>query len=134
MTDSAVSESSSLYQSVGGAPAVTEAVERFYRRLLDDPRVSAYFTEVDLPRLKRHQVLLLSQVLGGPAQYDGRTLKDAHAGLGITTEQYAVVGEHLIAVLTELQAPAEVVAGVQGVLVDVQPDVVAPTDKAADEG
>lgn len=125
MTESAAPEGLSLYEQVGGAPAITEAVERLYRRLLDDPRVSQYFAGVDLPQLKRHQVLLLSQVLGGPAQYDGRTLQQAHAGLGITPEQYSVVGAHLIGVLEELGAPANVVSAVAGVLGDVRSDVVA---------
>lgn len=122
----------SLYEQVGGAPAITEAVERFYRRLLDDPRVSAYFTGVEMPRLKRHQVLLLSQVLGGPTQYDGRSLAEAHAGLGITPEQYAVVGEHLVAVLEELGAPANVVEAVKSVLGSVQSDVVAAPAEGGD--
>jgi hemoglobin len=130
MTETA--NAASLYEQVGGAPAITEAVERFYRRLLDDERVSAYFRDVDLPRLKRHQVLLLSQVLGGPAQYDGRALQGAHAGLGITDEQYAVVGAHLVAVLEELGAPANVVEAVKGVLGDVRPDVVAAPAEGGD--
>lgn len=130
MTESV--EATSLYEQVGGAPAITEAVERLYRRLLDDPRVSAYFTGVDIPQLKRHQVLLLSQVLGGPAQYDGRTLAAAHAGLGITPEQYAVVGEHLVGVLQELGAPANVVEAVESVLGSVQSDVVAAPAEGGD--
>lgn len=125
MTESAAPDAPSLYDQVGGAPAITEAVERFYRRLLDDPRVNSYFAQTELPQLKRHQVLLLSQVLGGPTQYDGRSLEQAHAGLGITPAQYAVVGEHLIGVLEELGAPANVVTAVAGVLGDVKPDVVA---------
>jgi hemoglobin len=122
----------SLYDQVGGAPAITEAVERLYRRLLDDARVSAYFAGVDMPQLKRHQALLLSQVLGGPTQYDGRTLAAAHAGLGITPEQYAVVGGHLVGVLEELGAPANVVDAVKSVLGSVQADVVTAQAEGGD--
>jgi hemoglobin len=115
----------SHYDSVGGSAGVREAVERFYQRVLDDPRLTHYFTGVDIPRLKRHQVLLISQILGGPTEYDGRPLGEAHADLAITTEHYLVVGGHLIDVLTELQARPETIEAVQGALAAVQGDIVA---------
>ena len=46
-------------------------------------------------RVKRHQVLLLSQVLGGPAEYESE-LGEAHRGLGITAP-LRQGGRHLVA-------------------------------------
>jgi hemoglobin len=114
----------SFYEAVGGSGALREAVDRFYARILADPSLNARFEGVDLARLKRHQALLLAQVLGGPADYDGRSLADAHAGMDISLGEYTRVGEHLTGVLGELGVGDDVMAAVSSTLAAVQPDIV----------
>ena len=53
---------------LAGGPAVSAVVNDFYERVLGDPQLVPYFEGVDMARLKRHQVLLVTQVLGGPGQ------------------------------------------------------------------
>jgi hemoglobin len=113
----------SFYVRVGGEPAVTEAVNRLYRVILADDRLSPYFEHVDIGRLKSHMVALLSQVLGGPEAYSGRDLRMAHAGLGISRERYDVVGAYLVGVLAGLGVDDEVLDAVRGVLADSVDDV-----------
>lgn len=114
----------SHYDRVGGKPAIREVVEQFYARVLDDDELAPYFTDADVSEVKRHQVLLLSQVLGGPAEYDGRELGAAHRGLGITSDHYDKVVGHLVAVLTDLGADDELLAAAGGVLAGVKADIV----------
>jgi uroporphyrinogen-III synthase len=114
-----------LLTSVGGRPGIREAVERLYARLLADPSVSQYFDGVDMPRLKRHQVLLLSQMLGGPAQYSGRDLAAAHADLHIRSADYRCVVEHLVAVLGELDVPVDAVGTIRAALEALETHVVS---------
>ncbi|GAB3645985.1 group I truncated hemoglobin [Glycomyces tarimensis] len=114
----------SAYDRIGGAPAVTEAVDRFYRRLLEDDELSRFFTETDLPRLKRHQVAMISQVLGGPKEYGGRELAEAHRGMDITPGQYKAVTTHLVAVFEELEVPKDIIDSVGQVLDSVAPDII----------
>lgn len=111
--------------AVGGAQGIREAVERLYARLVADPTVSHYFAGVDMPRLKRHQVLLLAQLLGGPARYAGRDLAQAHAHLRVTARDYRCVIDHLVAVLTELGLEPGTVAAVSLALHGFERDVVA---------
>jgi hemoglobin len=99
-------------------------VEQFYARVLADDELSPYFTGSDVDAVKRHQVLLLSQVLGGPSEYDGRELGEAHRGLGITSEHYDKVVGYLVAVLTELGADDELLAAAGSVVAGVKPDIV----------
>lgn len=112
------------YDRVGGRPAITAVVEQFYARVLADDELAPYFTGADVEAVKRHQVLLLSQVLGGPSEYDGRELGVAHQGLGITSEHYDKVVGHLVAVLTEAGADDEVIAAAGGVVASVKDDIV----------
>lgn len=91
MSDQRTGGGLSDYDLVGGGSAVSAVVNDFYERVLRDPQLAPYFEGIDLARLKRHQVLLISQVLGGPADYDGRPLDQAHAGLGISHDDLAAV-------------------------------------------
>ena len=97
MGDHTISRAVSDYDAVGGGPAVSAVVNDFYERVLGDPQLAPYFEGVDMARLKRHQALLVTQVLGGPANYDGRSLSEAHAGLGIDSDDFNAVVGHLAA-------------------------------------
>jgi hemoglobin len=118
------------YERIGGGPAVTTVVDAFYSRVLSDPQLSGYFTDVDIPRLKRHQVLLVSQVLGGPAQYDGRDLAAAHSGLGVTSDDFGRVVEHLVESMQEATVPPEIIGRVGGALAGSESDIVADQPSA----
>ena len=124
MTGNMVDETQTDYQRIGGAEAVKHVVGRFYEMVLADPELAPYFVGVDLVRLKRHQVLLVSQVLGGPAEYDGRSLKDAHAGRGITKDHFGRVVVHLVAALREAGVPEEIIGRVGEALGPTEGDVV----------
>jgi hemoglobin len=112
------------FELIGGTPAVKEAVNRFYDRLLADPDILGYFNGVDLGHLKRHQVDLISMVLGGPSEYTGRDLGEAHTGMHIDAQTYGKVGAHLVAVLEELGVPEHVIASVSDTLTSVAPQIV----------
>jgi hemoglobin len=117
-------DSRTLYDVVGGSEALKLAVDQFYERVTADPQLRHYFEGQDIPRIKRHQVLLLSQVLGGPAEYTGRQLGEAHAQLGIDDADYDRVVEHLVGTLRGLEVDESVVSAVEGVVAGVKPDIV----------
>lgn len=112
------------YDRIGGAPAVSAVVNNFYEKVVADPQLSDFFTTVDMPRLKRHQVLLVSYVLGGPAKYDGRELRDAHADLPITSEHFKLVVDHLVAALKEAGVPDEIIGRLGDALAGTEQDIV----------
>lgn len=112
------------YERIGGAPAVSAVVDQFYQRLLEDPTLNHFFTHTDLPRLKRHQVLLISQVLGGPAEYSGRELGQAHEGLNITNDDFNHVVAHLVDVLRKNSVDEDIIARVGEALGAAEKDIV----------
>lgn len=119
-----VTASRTDYDAIGGAGAVSTVVDRFYELVLADPELAGFFADTDLARLKRHQVLLISQVLGGPAQYDGRDLHDAHAGRQIGDAHYGRVCAYLVTALHEAGVPIEIIGRVGAVLGSTRPQVV----------
>ncbi len=112
------------YQRIGGGRAVSAVVDRFYDLVLADPQLASFFVETDVNRLKRHQVLLISQVMGGPADYDGRSLREAHDGLNISSDDFGRVVSHLVAALQEASVPDDVIGRLGAQLGEAQKDVV----------
>jgi hemoglobin len=124
MSDQTTGGDLSDYDLVGGGPAVSAVVNDFYERILRDPQLGPYFEGVDLARLKRHQVLLISQVLGGPTNYDGRPLEQAHAGLGISHDDLAAVASHLVAAMREARIPEDIIIRAIAAVAATEPDIV----------
>ena len=115
-----VSRAQSDYEAVGGGAAVGAVVDRFYTLVLDDDRLRGYFEGIEMARLKRHQVALVSQVMGGPVEYSGRDLRAAHQGKGISHDDFVAVAGHLVTALTE--------AGVEPAIIDRTVTAVAGTE------
>lgn len=116
------------YERVGGGPAIRAVVDRFYELVLQDQRLVSFFTDSNLAQLKRHQVLLISQVLGGPASYDGRDLRTAHAGLRISSADFGIVVGYLAQALTEAGVDDDIIARVGAELAATEKDIVAAAD------
>jgi hemoglobin len=112
------------FERVGGTPAVIAVVDQFYDRVVADPELESFFRTVDMSNLRRHQVQLISQVLGGPVTYEGGDLKDAHAGLDIEPEHFQRVAVHLVGTLQDAQVDNDIIERVGGVLAATERDIV----------
>lgn len=115
------------YEAVGGGPAIAAVVDRFYELVLGDDRLRGFFNGVEMVRLKRHQVVLVSQVMGGPVAYEGRDLRTAHKGMGISQEDFAAVVDHLVTALTEAGVERAIIDRVGAVLAGTESDIVETT-------
>ncbi len=116
---------SSLFEKYGGLTTISALVHRFYEHVLDDERVSHFFDGTDMQRLIAHQTEFVAQVLGGPATMVGRDLGKVHAKLGISDDDYSIVGAHLQTAMEELGVQAEDVATVMGVIESVREQIVS---------
>ena len=92
-----------LYERLGGESAVGAVVNEFYDRVLADDRVAGFFDDVDMADQRSHQTKFLSAVTGGPIQYEGAEMGEAHEGLAISDEEFDVVAGHLDDALREFE-------------------------------
>ncbi|MBX3727875.1 MAG: group 1 truncated hemoglobin [Candidatus Sumerlaeia bacterium] len=116
-----------LYEQLGGEPAVQELTERFYRKMLADDRVSDFFDDIDMDRQLAKQKAFLTMVTGGPNHYTGKDMRTAHAHLlqrGLNDSHVDVVVHYLGETLEELGAPAEAVATVRAAANSLRDDVL----------
>jgi hemoglobin len=114
-----------IYDEIGGEPAVSAAVEIFYGKVLDDPGLAGYFDRVDMADLQAHQRAFIGAALGGPEAYEGRSMKEAHAGLGITSEDFDAVVGHLGDTLTDLGVPGPTIGTIAGALAPLKKEIVS---------
>jgi hemoglobin len=114
----------SLYEQLGGMEVVATVVEDFYGRILADHTLSPLFADKDIAALRRHQTRFISYVLGGPNQYAGRTIRQTHSGLAITSTQFAAVAGHLGASLAASGVPEGVIDQIIAHVAQLQDDVV----------
>ncbi len=117
------------YELVGGKPAVEALVDRLCELLREDDQLVDLFGGgdggADLAQLKHHQVLLLSQVLGGPECAEGRDLRQAHACRHICHDDYRKVTSYLVQALVEAGVMPAVIGRVGEALAATEQNVVA---------
>ena len=93
----------SLYERLGGIYAIAAVVDHFSDRLLENPKIVNANPELKewhtveyrqrLPGLKFLRTLWSAAVAGGPFQYTGEDLGEAHARLHISPEVFDEVIE-----------------------------------------
>ena len=119
-----MSQEKSLYERLGGKPAITAVVDDFVGRVAADSRINGKFANANIPRLKMMLVDQICQASGGPCSYTGRDMKTAHAGMGITSSEFdALVGD-LVATLNKFKVPEREKNDLLGALGPMKKDIV----------
>ena len=86
----------SLYERLGGKTAITAVVDEFVARVAADTRINKFFGSTDIATLKMHLVNQICEASGGPCKYTGRTMKEAHLGMGVATADFNALVEDLV--------------------------------------
>jgi hemoglobin len=105
MRTTTITPAVSLYEEIGGRPALRAAVDVFYGRLLADPELAWLFTGGVGMQHRAFVVTALGEALGGPERYRGPMIADAHRDLGITDAQFDRAAAHLSGTLDEVGVP-----------------------------
>jgi len=126
----------SLYDHLGGKDGVAGIVETFVANITTDKVVSKYFVKTKGPKLDHFKQMLADQICheaGGPCQYTGKSMKEAHKGMGITDVQFAAVVTDLTLALQEKSVSKDDIQALLTKLGAMQDDIVekktAPTKK-----
>jgi hemoglobin len=117
----------SLYLRLGGYDAIAAVTDDFIGRLLGDPmfeRFFAGFSTDSKKHVRQDLVDFVCEKTGGPCFYLGRDMKTAHAGIGISKQEWdkalALFGE----TLTALKVPEAEGQELASLIVPLEPDIV----------
>ena len=120
-----------LYERLGGAPAIEAVVDELYRRILSDAELAPFFNRVNLRSQKGRMRAFVTMVAGGPNEYHGRDMKTAHQRHAIEDRHFDLVAGYLVGTLEWAGADRDaadelvtMVAGLRGDVVTVKPAAV----------
>lgn len=85
----------SLYQQLGGQPALVALMDDFMPRLLADKRMGPFFKDVDHKHVKAQLVAQFCEVSGGPCKLKGPDMKKAHSGFDVSKGDFNALVEVL---------------------------------------
>lgn len=117
----------SLFEEIGGEPAVNAAVDIFYRKVLQDDRIKQFFDGVDMDKQAAKQKAFLTMAFGGPNNYTGEDMRKGHAHLvarGLNDSHFDAVVEDLAATLKELNVADNLIAQVASIAETTRNDVL----------
>ena len=115
----------SLYNRLGGKPAITAVVDDFAARVAADRRINRFFANTDIPSFKAKLVDQICEASGGPCKYTGKDMKTAHAGMGVANTDFDALVEDLVTTLDKFKVPEKEKGELLGVLGPMRKDIVS---------
>jgi hemoglobin len=119
----------SLYERLGGQPAITAVVDEFVNRTTTDPRIKYRFFNTDPTNLKKLLVEFVCVAAGGPCTYTGRDMTSSHAGMDLVDDEFTALVEDLVGALDKFKVPDREKGEVLGALGPLKPQMVVPAEK-----
>lgn len=104
----------SLYDRLGGIFAIAAVVDRFSDAIIVNPKLNENpalraWNETEaatrLPGLKFGRTQWVAALAGGPYEYTGLPLEEAHKDLHLTAEEFAEVGAEIVRALDYFKVP-----------------------------
>ncbi len=127
----------SLYERVGGIFAIAAVVDRFSNAIITNPKLNENpalkaWNQTDaptrLPGIKFMRTIWIAALAGGPFEYTGLPLHDAHQRFHLTSDEFDEVGAEIVRALDEYKVPEREKQQLVDVYVLSKPDVVTAAE------
>ncbi len=113
----------SLYERIGGQPAIDATVELFYKKVLSDSRVCHFFKGINMNK-KNKQRLFVAAALGGPEAWSGKNMRPAHDSLDLNNTHFNAIADNLEESLKEMKVPQVLIKEVMNIVESTRNDVL----------
>lgn len=91
----ATSPEQSLYDEIGGHKTLNTIYGVAITRIYTDPVIGHYFRGVPKKHLRDQLVLQTCELIGGPCEYDGKTMVESHKDLNIKEREFYILVEYV---------------------------------------
>ncbi|MBD8733635.1 group I truncated hemoglobin [Pseudomonas sp. CFBP 13710] len=98
----------SLYQALGGKPGISRIVEGMLLNVARDERIVAHFRNVNIELLRVQLIDKFCVEAGGPCEYTGDDMVEAHKGQQISRSEFNALVEDLIKAMEAQGVPVPV--------------------------
>lgn len=126
-TRTAPQDKDSLYHRLGGYDAIAAVTDDFIGRLATDKDLGKFFVGLSDDSKKKVRQLVVDQLCaatGGPCLYLGRSMKEAHHGLGITEAEWNRAVDALVLTLDKFKVGKTEKDELLGALSGLKSDIV----------
>ena len=114
----------SLYDRLGGKPAITAVVDDFIANVAADSKINGRFANANIAHLKQKLVEQICAGSGGPCVYSGKDMASAHHGMNIRDDEFnALVGD-LVKSLDKFKVPEREKGELLALLGPAKPQIV----------
>jgi hemoglobin len=114
-----------LYDRLGKLDAIKAIVKDFVEeRVAKDVRINGRFANTDVAHLEQMLAEQICEATGGPCKYTGETMKEVHAGIGVTEAEFRALVEDLVASLDKFGVPKAEQDELIGKLATMHDDIV----------
>lgn len=113
-----------LYRALGGTPGITRVVDAALAEIHNDLRINLFFEKTDIADLRRLLIEQLCAATGGPCEYTGRSMEEAHSGLGLTDDDFDAFVEDLVRAMTKSGVAEATQKQLLDLLAPMRPQVV----------
>jgi hemoglobin len=132
----AMSNQPSLYERLGGVYSVATVVDDFIDRIMSDPRLNANphvdeaHHKVPPAGFKYLVTEMVCWATGGPQKYTGRSMRDSHHMLMITSGEWDAFVDDLQQTLDKFGVPQAEQAELHAIVRTTRADIVADQSAA----
>ncbi|SMH45819.1 group 1 truncated hemoglobin [Maritimibacter sp. HL-12] len=118
----------SLYERLGGATGIRRIVDGAVAAHMENPlighRFQPYANQPErVEEIKRHTCDFFAAGSGGPADYKGRSMTEAHRGMAIDGAEYNAASDDILNAMKALNYDAETRAEVGEILRSLKPEI-----------
>jgi hemoglobin len=113
-----------LYRALGGTDGITKVVDAALAEIHGDLRINIFFEKTDMADLRRLLIEQICAATGGPCEYTGRSMEEAHSGLNLSDADFDAFVEDLVHALDSVKVPKELQKQLLDLLGPMRPQVV----------
>ena len=96
-------ERPTLFERMGGEPAVRSISAELIDRVAADPHLGRSFKDAKISRIKDKLYEQICELSGGPCKYTGDTMRETHGGQHITEAEFYGMVDTLRSIMREHQ-------------------------------
>ena len=113
-----------LYRALGGTDGITKVVGAALAEIHGDLRINIFFEKTDMADLRRLLIEQICAATGGPCEYTGRSMEEAHSGLNLTDADFDAFVQDLVRAMDAQKVPKDLQKQLLGLLGPMRPQVV----------
>ncbi len=117
----------SLYERLGGEAGVSQLVDRIVDLHLRNDLIKTRWSKLDEAQLA-HARTMAKQFFtvgsGGPGEYTGKSMPEAHKGMNIAADEYLAVIDDMVQAMAELDYPQSVRDEVVGIAYSLKGEIM----------